>query len=205
MATPTDIPGSRLLEVPLHRQEHALSCEAAALQMALAALGQSVAEDQLLAGLARDPTPRRVKADGSVVWGDPDVGYVGQWDGVFARDGYGVYQGPIADLARAQGFKNSVGVEHVDPDQLYEAVRSGAPVVVWMPYDGQVKGRGSWTTPDGKVIEYVVTEHAVVLVGVDEAGVTYADPYTGTFKHMSYTRLESAMSELQDRAVIVSR
>src|SRR5690242_4410629 len=77
------------LAVPLHRQEHQLSCEAAALQMALGALGVQVSEDDLLAQLARDATPRQVEPDGSVVWGDPDQGYVGDWDGVFAVDGYG--------------------------------------------------------------------------------------------------------------------
>ena len=72
------------------------------------------------------------------------------------------------------------------------------------PKGGQVKGRGAWTTPTGKVVDYVITEHAVVLAGVDEAGITYADPYTATFQHMSFARCESALAELHNRAVIVS-
>lgn len=207
LATPSPTavatPATRLLDVPLHQQEHALSCEAAALEMALGTLGHQVTEDELLAGLARDPTPRTVKADGRVQWGDPDVGFVGRFDGVFARDGYGVYQAPIAALARDEGFEGSTPLSDAEPGDLYDAVRDGYPVVVWMPYRGQVKGRGAWTTPAGKPIDYVVTEHAVVLAGVAEDGVTYADPYTATLEHMSFDAFEAANAELGGRAVIV--
>jgi uncharacterized protein YvpB len=202
-ATPVPPPVSRLLDVPLHRQEHALSCEAAALQMALGTLGRPVAEADLLTDLARDPTPRTVKPDGHVVWGDPDVGFVGGWDGVFGRDGYGVYQGPIAELARGAGFAGSTPLTDADPRELYDAVRDGYPVVAWMPYAGQIKGRGGWSTPAGKQIDYVVTEHAVVLAGVADDGVTYADPYTASLEHMSFSTFEAANAELGGRAVIV--
>ena len=192
-----------LLAVPLHRQEHDLSCEAAALQMALATLGDPVSEDDLLGSLARDPTPRTVAPDGSVTWGDPDQGFVGQWDGVFGRDGYGVYEGPIADLAHAQGFEGSTAQLNADPSELYAAVRNRYPVVVWMPYAGQVRGRGAWTTPQGAEVDYVVTEHAVVLAGLSEEGVVYADPYTASLQSMDYAHFESALAELGNRAVIV--
>jgi uncharacterized protein YvpB len=194
---------ARLLDVPLHRQEHSLSCEAAALQMALGTLGREVAESDLLARLARDPTPRQVQPDGSVEWGDPELGFVGSLDGVFAQDGYGVYEQPIADLARAEGFPGSTPLKEADPEQVYDAVAAGYPVIIWIPYDGDVKGRGAWTTPAGEEIDYVVTEHAVVLAGVDEDGVTYADPYTATFQHMPFDRFQAAMAELGNRAVIV--
>jgi uncharacterized protein YvpB len=157
----------------------------------------------LLAQLARDPTPRTVAPDGSVVWGDPDAGFVGDWDGVFAVDGYGVYEQPIADLARAEGMPGSVALYGADPKDLYAAVRDGLPVVVWMPYAGQVRGRGSWTTPSGLEVDYVLTEHAVVLAGVGDDGVTYADPYTGSLQTMRYASFEAAMAELNNRAVIV--
>lgn len=191
------------LAVPLHRQQHALSCEAAALQMALGALGSDVSEQDLLANLARDPTPRIVQPDGSVVWGDPDLGFVGSLDGTFAVDGYGVYEEPIAELARSEGFSNTTGLRDADPAELYAAVRDGFPVVVWMPYAGEVRGRGTWTTPAGMEVDYILTEHAVVLAGVSDEGVTYADPYTASMQRMSYADFEAAMAELGDRAVIV--
>src|SRR5262249_34252448 len=146
-ASPAAPPETRLLDIPLHRQEHTLSCETAALKMALGAFGADVSENELLAHLARDTTPRTVLADGSVRWGDPEIGYVGRWDGVFTRDGYGVYDSPIADLARAYGFEGTTHGQGVDPAELYEALRQGFPSVVWVPYDLTVKGRGAWITP----------------------------------------------------------
>jgi uncharacterized protein YvpB len=200
---PTDVPASRVLQVPLHRQEHALSCEAAALQMALGTLGDSVTEAELLTRLARDATPRVVLPNGQLIWGDPDLGFVGRWDGVFARDGYGVYEGPIADLARDEGFAGSTALRNADPQILYNAVRAGFPVVVWMPYGGKVKGRGDWMTPSGVRVDYVVTEHAVVMAGVSADEVVYADPYTATLQRANFDDFESAISELDNRAVIV--
>lgn len=192
-----------LIQAPLYRQEHDLTCEAAALRMALGALGINVAESDLLAGLARDPTPRAVLPDATVQWGDPNLGFVGQWDGAFAVDGYGVYQDPIAALARASGAPQATPLFGAAPDDLYAAVANGSPVVAWIPYDGNVLGRGSWLTPAGQRIDYVVTEHAVVLVGVDAQGVTYADPYTASLKQMTYARFEASLAELQNRAVIL--
>jgi uncharacterized protein YvpB len=204
VALPTALlPTTRVLDVPLHRQEHALSCEAAALEMAMGTLGAQVSEDELLANLARDPTPRTMLANGTVRWGNPDIGYVGQWDGIFARDGYGVYDGPISDLARAYGFEGTSHGQGVDPTELYDALRQGFPSVVWVPYDLTVKGRGAWTTPAGERVDYVVTEHAVVLSGVDEIGVLYADPFTASLRHALFDDFESAMSELGNRAVTV--
>lgn len=191
------------LEVPLHHQEHALSCEAAALRMALGALGTDVSEDELLSRLARDPTPREVQPDGSVVWGDPEVGFVGEVDGAFAVDGYGVYEEPIAELARAEGAGGSTALRGADAEELYAAVRSGMPVVVWMPYAGQVRGRGAWLTPSGVEVPYVVTEHAVVLIGLSDDGVLYADPYTASVQRLGLSQFEAAIAELGGRAVIV--
>ena len=126
-----------------------------------------------------------------------------RWDGVFARDGYGVYDGPIAELAVSYGFSGTTHAQGVDPEQLYDAVRQGYPSVVWMPNGLTVKGRGAWSTPKGKHIDYVVTEHAVVLAGVDARGVVYADPYTASLEHASFGAFEAAMAELGDRAVTV--
>jgi uncharacterized protein YvpB len=52
-------------------------------------------------------------------------------------------------------------------------------------------------------VDYVVTEHAVVLAGVDETGVQYADPYTAGLRHATFDDFESAMSALGNRAVTV--
>ena len=200
---PSSTPASKIvLKVPIYHQQHALSCEAASLRMALATFGVQMPENDLLAALARDPTPRKVIGD-TVQWGDPDVGFVGSWDGVYLKDGYGVYEKPIADLAMSYGFETTKYGKNVDPKQLYESVREGYPSVVWMPYDMVVKGRGSWVTPAGKKIPYVVTEHAVVLAGIDERGVYYADPMKPDLQFATFSAFEKAIAELDGRFVTV--
>jgi hypothetical protein len=80
-------------------------------------------------------------------------------------------------------------------------VRDGLPSVVWMPYDLTVKGRGAWTTPAGKRVPYVVTEHAVVLAGIDATGVYYADPMKPDLQFAAFSAFEKAIGELQGRYV----
>jgi uncharacterized protein YvpB len=201
--TPTPLPAERVLDVPIYRQQHALSCEAAALRMALGTFDISVSEDALLADLARDTTPRRTLANGSVIWGDPDNGFVGKWDGVYLKDGYGVYNGPIAELALRNGMLHTTHGSDIAPHDLYQSVRQGFPSVVWVPYALQVRGRGAWLTPGGKEIPYVVTEHAVVLAGIDATGVFYADPLQPKLQHADFDTFEAALSELQNRAVTI--
>jgi len=75
--------------------------------------------------------------------------------------------------------------------------------VVWLPYDLTVKGRGSWVTPGGKKIPYVVTEHAVVLAGIDDRGVYYADPMKPDLQFATFSAFEKAIGELDGRFVTV--
>lgn len=191
-------------DVPLHRQEHSLTCEAASLRMAVGALGIDVTEQDVLDRLARDPTLRQVISDGSIVWGDPDIGFVGALDGVFARDGYGVYDGPIADVAISLGLLGTRHAQYVDPQDVYAAVGAGLPVLAWIPYALSVRGRGQWLTPDGKTVAYVLTEHCVVLASVTESGVVYADPFDAQLKSADYATFEAAFAEIDNRAVFVS-
>jgi uncharacterized protein YvpB len=192
------------LSIPLYRQQHGLTCEAASLRMALGAQGVDLTEADILDRLALDPTPRKVQADGRVIWGNPDVGFVGSFDGVFARDGYGVYDGPIADVAAFFGIGGATHGTGFDPQDLYAWVRQGTPVMVWVPYGLSVRSRGQWWTPDGKPVPYVVTEHCVVLAGLTDTGVLYADPLSATLRSADYSQFESAFPEIGSRALILS-
>lgn len=144
------------LDVPFHKQEHSLSCEVAALKMALSVVGVNVSESELIKNLIFDSTP---KQDG--IWGDPDKGFVGSIDGRMPATGYGVYADPIAKLA------NTWVVAEVMQDQTPEALAThllkGHPIIVWGFY-----GRGkplSWTTPEGKKVKALNGEHARTVIG----------------------------------------
>ncbi len=141
-----------------HRQEHSLSCEIAALKVALSAHGLDIPESGLLKYLLFDTTPREDN-----VWGDPNKGFVGDIDGRMGKTGYGVYWGPIAELGSL--WKSSKVAEDMTASQLAGYISDGKPVITWGYY-----GRGKnllWYTKDGKRIDAIDGEHARVVVGFE--------------------------------------
>ena len=81
-------PATIKLDVPYHRQEHSLSCEIAALKMALDYYGLKISESDLIKELVFNTKDSRSKNN---IWGDPDLGFVGNIDGKIPNGGYGVY------------------------------------------------------------------------------------------------------------------
>jgi uncharacterized protein YvpB len=151
-----DPPATVMLPVPFHRQEHALSCEAAALLMALRRYGVSVTESEIIRALPFDRTPKRTG-----VWGDPNAGFVGNIDGRMLRDGYGVYWDPIADVGRR--WKPTSVLRDGTAQDVARHLAAGRPVVMWgalSPVAGV-----TWRTPAGKHIHAVNGEHARVVTG----------------------------------------
>src|SRR5690349_15263424 len=84
----------RVLDIAWHHQEHSLTCEAAALRMALSYFGISTDELTLLGYMSVDRQAARFDATGHLIaWGDPAASYVGNPDGNIERyTGYGVYE-----------------------------------------------------------------------------------------------------------------
>ena len=144
------------LAVPAFLQQHALSCEVAALKMALAFRGVNVSEETLLSQVGVDPTPHNGN-----IWGNPYQGFVGNVDGRQMMDGFGVYWGPIAKAAR--NYRGAQEFEGWSVNQLTDALLAGNPVVIWV-YAGSGAAT-SWNTPDGQKIFALRNEHAVTAVG----------------------------------------
>src|SRR3989344_5372815 len=85
-----------LLPVTFHKQEHALSCEIAALKMALDYRSIFVSVSELFSNLIYSHTGPRESGN---IWGDPDLGFVGNIDSKMPNGGYGVYEKPIELVA----------------------------------------------------------------------------------------------------------
>lgn len=146
------------MELPLkfHRQEHSLSCEAATLKMVLDYHGVNVSESEIIEKLPFDPTPRS-----GDVWGNPQLGFVGNIDGKMMVDGYGVYWGPLA--LTASNWKKVKIIKNGLAKDLVEHISQGRPVIIW----GYI-GRGqpvSWQTPEGNRIYGINGEHTRVVYG----------------------------------------
>ena len=147
---------STVLDVPQDFQDKALSCEAAALKMALRFKGSDVSEDQIMAIIGFDPTIRN-----GDIWGDPDMAFVGDINGKQNTSGYGVHWGPVARAANdwrgAQAFTNWT------IQDLAREISNGNPVVIWGVIGNAYAD--DWLTPEGREIKAWKGEHTVTVVG----------------------------------------
>jgi uncharacterized protein YvpB len=204
-------PAERVLDVGWQHQAHNLTCEAAALRMALSYYGISVDELTLLAYMTRDARVATFDAQGRLVkWGDPAQGFVGNPDGRIERyTGYGVYYQPIslaAMLAGANVVEAGSGLygSAVPPADVYNALLDGHPVVAWISNTYHRVPLARYVAYDGASVGYTLTEHAVTLIGVRPDAVLINDPWFGRAWHAK-AQFESAYSTFDGMAVVLDR
>lgn len=190
--------------VPYRPQVHTLSCEAAALEMALAHQGIEVSQDQVLDAAGIDWRPAYYDDSGELRWGDPYTSFVGDPDGdETVLSGYGTYFSTIARVASDHGAGVVRAGEGISPDDVYRAVLQNHPVVAWVSVDLQYYPRGSWRTFDGRVVLYAGSiEHALTVVGVDGDSVYLFDPLSGPGWY-SKSVFEAAFETFNRMAVIL--
>jgi uncharacterized protein YvpB len=208
---PVPRPTHRVLAVKQHYQDHNLSCEAAALKMALSYEGITIDEVTLMSYMSVDLRPARFDARGRLVsWGDPARAYVGNVDGHIERyTGYGVYQAPVARAAIRAGahvVASGSGLygSGISPITIYNAVLDGHPVVAWISNTYHEVALSRYVAYDGVTVWYTLTEHAVTVVGVRRGEVLINDPWFGQAWH-SKAQFESAYQTFNHMAVIVGR
>jgi uncharacterized protein YvpB len=204
---------TRLLDIAIDLQDHPLSCEAAALKMALSYEGIKTDENALLAFIGSDTRPAVVDAGGRLIrWGNPNVSFVGNPDGKLTNyTGYGVYAGPIAKAAAAAGgnvlaWGTNLPPDRgkgISPDAVYQALLDGHPVIAWISNTYHDLSLGTYTAFDGTTVYYTLTEHAVTLVGVRPDAVLINDPWFGQSWH-SKAQFESAFHTFEEMAVVLN-
>lgn len=188
------------LKVPFHRQEHSLSCETAALRMALNYYGLHLSENELLAKLPLVTASSRQPGN---IWSDPGLGFVGDINGRMPDSGYGVYEEPIASMANQ--YRTAKALKEAELSEILEEVAKGHPVIVWGHiYSGQDI---SWKTPEGKPIKAIYGEHARVITGFygtvsEPEFLILLDPLYGKIIWSAEKFLKNWAS-LDNRAVVV--
>ena len=202
---------TRVLSIKIDYQDHALSCEAAALKMALAYEGIRIDELTLIGYMTDDLRAATFDAQGRLVaWGDPARAYVGNPDGHIERyTGYGVYNAPVARAAiraGAQVVRSGSGLygKGIPPSAVYNSVLAGHPVVVWISNTYHDVPLHRYTAYDGAKVWYTLTEHAVTVIGVRPGGVLINDPWFGQAWH-SKAQFESAYRTFGNMAVVIGR
>lgn len=188
-----------ILPVPIYQQQSSLSCEAAALRMALKYKGVAVSESKIMKYVGYDPTPHH----GSI-WGDPNVAFVGKINGRQPTTGYGVYWQPIARAGAK--FRPTKAFTNGTIQLITREVIKGNPVVIW-GYIGSGK-RMDWTTPGGKKIIAIHGEHAMTVRGFigsasNPTFIIYNDPLTGKMVTQSIQKFSRQWSALGNSGVIV--
>ncbi|OQR54782.1 hypothetical protein CDB3_22265 [Bacillus sp. CDB3] len=162
-----------LSNVPLIQQLPELDrgCEVTSLAMMLQYAGVSV--DKM--NLASDIKKVNFLDDG--VRGNPNEGFVGNIY-TFSESGYGVYHGPLFQLAKKYLPNEAVDLTGKSIEELYKSVNNGQPVVMitnatYAPLDEDEFT--IWETNGGDV-SITYNEHCVVLVGYDKESVYIQDP-----------------------------
>lgn len=151
---------SKLLNVPFIRQQYALSCESAALRMALAYYGADPGGDMAIMNvIGYQP---QAKDKNTNIWQDPYQMFVGDVNASqYNETGYGVYAGPIARAAGSFGHRASIGGGNLN--SIANDIYNGNPVVVW---GGAASKILNWQTSDGRSITGWVGEHTITVYGV---------------------------------------
>ena len=179
VAPPTGITAA--LDVPFHKQEHALSCEIASLRSALLAIGVDVPESILLDALPFDATRKQMEGKEIGTWGDPDKGFVGDINGRMPTTGYGVHAPALATVAELYAVPLRIRAD--DAAALVRAIDARHPVIVWSTL-GTAPRSMTWKTPEGKQVRAAAYEHTLVVTGYRGSAerieaIEVVDPQTG--------------------------
>ncbi|MES5895889.1 C39 family peptidase [Bacillus cereus group sp. RP43] len=162
-----------LSNVPLIQQLPELDrgCEVTSLAMMLQYAGVSVDKMKLANEI------KKVDFMDEGVRGNPNEGFVGNIY-TFSESGYGVYHGPLFQLAKKYLPNKAVDLTGESIEEIYKSVKAGQPVVMitnatYAPLDEDEFT--TWETNSGDV-SITYNEHCVVLVGYDKESVYIRDP-----------------------------
>ena len=177
-----------LVGVPLYAQKRNLSCEYAALVMAMGTYGVPVSEYDF---------------DDRVGWSEnPHWGYRGDISGWWGNtDDYGVYASALAPVLPDFGFWGEEFYAQGNPTALTARLDEGTPVLVWLGLWGDT-GFYQYAA-DGTPYKLVPGMHVVVADGYDSGGVYVADPATGTTKYYDWSTFMSFWSVMDGMGLSV--
>lgn len=146
-------------------------CEVTSLAMLLQYAGVKVDKMKLANEI------KKVDFMNDGVRGNPNEGFVGNIY-TFSESGYGVYHGPLFQLAKKYLPNKAVDLTGKSIEEVYKSVKVGQPVVMitnatFAPLDEDEFT--TWETNSGDV-SITYNEHCVVLVGYDKEFVYIRDP-----------------------------
>ncbi len=177
--------------VPLLRQQQTLTCEQASVAMATRG---AVSEARLVAAMKRSDNPFlgiRGKTNSAYYGGLTD---------------YGSYAPAIQAGLKVLGMRSEVltGQPYDEfKESLLAHLRANRPIVWWHTWHDTYQVPVRVKTLDGATVTLVPYEHAGVIVGANERGVTYHDPYDASVRFVSWADHKRVSSYFNNMALVV--
>lgn len=210
------LPSDKLLDIMPVEQKYSLNCESASLQMGLSYYGISKTQDELIQEIGFSTKLPAEKIGNRIVWGDPDEGFVGDYNGLYSgfcsnqtgdqtvrtlkcATGWGVNNKPVANTAKKY-LKNSYYINNASVVDLKNELSNSTPIVFWEVQDSKMPEENIdiYIKDTWEKINYTRT-HVVLLIGYknigDETIYTFNDPGTGSVIDLA----ESDMQRIWER------
>ncbi len=181
----------RVPNIPIYRQQQTLTCEQASVAMATRG---AVSEARLIASMKHSDNPFlgiRGKTNPSYYGGLTDYGSYAQ----------AVQVGLNALRVRSQVLYSQ---DYDDfKDSLLAHLRANRPIVWWHTWHDTYQVPVRVKTSDGATVTLVPYEHVGVIVGANERGVTYNDPYDATVRFVSWADHKRVSGYFNNMALVV--
>ncbi len=190
-----DIPMKNILQRP----ELPTGCEATALTMVLNSLGFQVDKCNIVDNYL--PKTSEYDSLNTYFIGDP-----------YSTSGFGCNAPVIVKAANkylsdANSKIKAKSITGSTPDELYQHVSQGVPVICWATIDMMdTRVSATWTAADtGETVNFMENEHCAVLVGYNTNNdtVTLNDPWSGTVTY-PMSVFELRYHQLGSQAIILT-
>lgn len=195
-----------LLEVPLINQlpELPRGCEVTSLAMVMNYAGFNVDKMTLAAQIKKESQPY-INENGKIKAGNPYDGFVGDMYNM-SNFGYGVYHGPIAELAKQYAGERVVDLTGMSFDEVLYILQKGYPV--WIITNSSCTPLDDskfmmWHTPTG-IVKITYSLHSMVMTGVSNNKIYVNDPLSSS-KNKGYNLelFKKAWEQMGNQAVVI--
>lgn len=177
--------------------EYPTGCESIALKILLEYNGIYTSGDEIINRLKKGQLPYKIEDE--MYGGNPEIEFIGDPRNDYS---YGVYNTPIAEVANT--FKANIqNREGMELEEVLNLINENRPVMVWTTINNLPSRISTiWIyRPTGKKIYWKENEHAVVIIGYNEAQVIVSDPYTGRITRYNKNTFRENYNYMGKRAV----
>lgn len=177
--------------------EYPTGCESVALKILLEYNGIETTPDEIINRLKKGALPSKIENE--MYGGNPEIEFIGDPRNDYS---YGVFNNPIAEVATT--FKENINNEEgLELDEVLNIVSENRPVMVWTTIENLPSRISAiWIyRPTGEKIYWKENEHAVVIIGYNEAQVIVSDPYTGRITRYDRDTFKENYNYMGKRAV----